>query len=140
MVYTTFLTVLSLFLLSISVTGTLWYRRKYISLSEQQAELAEQTSAVSSQYQQLKEKIERNQTFSKNLQEADETITKLQMSRSSYQARAAHAPIPERYQYISSLTGSGAKATEIASLFSVSREEADQLVALAQMNAGCRSI
>ncbi len=137
--YTIILALFFFLLLSISIPGLLWYRRQYNSLFEQQAMLAEKTSAVTAQYQQLKEKVVQNQTFSKNLEEADEAATKLHMSRSSYQARAVKASMPERYRYISSLTGSGAEATEIATLFSVSKEEAEQLVSLSQINAGCRS-
>ena len=137
MIYTTILAVLTLVLLSISIFGVLWYRSKYNTLSRQQALLSEKTSAVTNKYQQLKEELKQNQLFSKNLEEADEATTKLQMSRSSYQARAVNASMPERYRYINSLTGNGATANEIAALFSVSQEEAEQLVSLAQITPGC---
>ena len=128
----------TLLLLVISMINLLRYRNKYSHLCRQQNMIDEKTRAVSIQYQQLKDKIERNRSFSNDLREADQATARLQLSRSSYHARAASASIPERYHYIRSLTGSGTKAAEIAALFSISKEEAEQLVTLSQMSSGCK--
>lgn len=136
--YLFYITAAALLLLVVSMINLLRYRNKYSHLCRQQDMIAEKTRSVTAQYQQLKEKIERNRSFSTDLQEADEATARLQLSRSSYHARAATASIPERYQYIRSLSGKGTKAAEIATLFSISREEAEQLVTLSQMSSGCK--
>ncbi len=128
----------TLLLLVISMINLLRYRNKYSRLCRQQNMIAEKTRSVTAQYQQLKENVEQNRSFSNDLREADEATARLQLSRSSYHARAATASIPERYQYIRSLTGRGTKAAEIAALFSISKEEAEQLVTLSQMGSACK--
>ena len=77
--------------------------------------------------------------FRHRLGEIEEAAAHIQLSRSSYHARAAAATLPERYQYISSLTDNGAGAAELAKLFAISRQEAEQLVALAKLNRSSRS-
>jgi hypothetical protein len=137
--YLVYIIAATLLLLALSMINLLRYRKKYSRLCRQQNIIDDKTRSVSAQYQQLKDKVEQNHSFSKNLREADEATTRMQMSTSSYHARAATVSIPERYQYIRSLSGKGTEATEIATLFSISQQEADQLVTLSQINPGCKS-
>lgn len=137
--YMVYIVAATLLLLVISMINLLRYRKKYSHLCRQQIMIDEKNRSVTTQYQQLKNKIEQNQSFSKNLREADKTTTRMQMSTSSYHARAATVTIPERYQYIRSLIHKGTKAAEIATLFSISRHEAEQLITLSQINSGSKS-
>ena len=134
--YSIFITLAAVILLIVLTINLVRYRKKYAHLHSQQIELDRRSKSVNAQYNELKEKFDQNLSFSKNLSEADKATTKLQMSRSSYHARAATASMPERYQYISSLTDKGVNASEIAKLFLISRQEADQLVTLSQLNSG----
>ena len=136
--YSIFLTLAAVILLIIMAINLVRYRKKYAHLHSQQIELDRRSKSVNAQYNELKEKFDQNLSFSKDLNEADKTTTRLQMSRSSYHSRAATASMPERYQYISSLTDKGANAAEIANLFLISKQEADQLVTLSQLNSGCK--
>lgn len=137
--YLIYIVAATLLLLVLSIINQMRYRKKYSRLCRQQSMIDDKTRSVSAQYQQLKDKVEQNHSFSKNLREADEATTRMQMSTSSYHARAATVSIPERYLYIRSLSGKGTKAAEIAALFSISKQEADQLVTLSQINSGCKS-
>ena len=134
--YYFFLTLAAVILLILLTINLVRYRKKFSHLHSQQIELDRKSKSVNAQYNELKVKFDQNLSFSKNLSEADKATTKLQMSRSSYHARAATASMPERYQYISSLTDKGVNAAEIANLFLISRQEADQLVTLSQLNSG----
>ncbi len=137
--YSIFLTLAAVILLLIMTINLVRYRKKYAHLHHQQIELDTRSKSVNAQYNELKEKFDQNLSFSKDLNEADKATTRLQMSRSSYHAKAATASMPERYQYISSLTDKGVNATEIAKLFLISKQEADQLVTLSQLNSGSKS-
>ena len=137
--YLVYIVAATLLLLVLSIINLMRYRKKYSRLCRQKNMIDDKTRSVSAQYQQLKDKVEQNHSFSKNLREADEATTRMQMSTSSYHARAATVSIPERYHYIRSLSGKGTKAAEIAALFSISQDEADQLVTLSQINSGCKS-
>ena len=132
--YATLLSIAIVVLLLASALSLLWCWKKYAHLQREYKMLAQNTRAMSERYTKLQQSVEQNHSFSVKLGEIEEAAARIQLSRSSYHARAASATLPERYQYISSLTDNGAGAAEIAKLFSISRQEAEQLVALANLN------
>ena len=127
-------------LLLVSALSLVWCRKKYRLLQREHIMLVEKNRSITEQYTQLKASVEQNLSFSNKLGEIEAATTQIRLSRSSYQARAAAAALPERYQYISSLTDNGAGAAEIAKSFSISREEAEQLVALSRLNRAARPV
>ncbi len=132
--YATLISIVLSIVLLASVLSLLWYWRKYNLLNRTHVRLAEKYRAITDQYIKLKESIAQNRSFSSRLGEIEEAAAHIQLSHSSYLARAADACLPERYQYISSLSDNGAGAAEIAKLFSISQDEAEQLVTLSKLN------
>lgn len=138
--YATLLSITIVVLLLASALSLLWCWKRYTGLQRKYIMLAQKNRSITDKYTELQESIEQNRSFSVKLGEIEKEAAQMQLSRSSYHARAAAARLPERYQYISSLTDNGAGAAEIAKLFSISRQEAEQLVALAKLNRASRSV
>ncbi len=138
--YATLLSITIVVLLLASGLSLLWCWKKYARLQREYRMLVKNTRSITDRYTKLQESVEQNRSFSLKLGEIEEAAAQIQLSRSSYHARAASARLPERYQYISSLTDNGAGADEVAKLFSISRQEAEQLVALSKLNRASRSV
>ncbi len=137
--YATLLSIIIAVLLLTSALSLLWCWKKYTRLQKEYNMLARNTRSITDRYTKLQESVDQNHSFAARLGEIEEAAAHIQLSRSSYHARAATATLPERYRYISALTDNGAGAAEIAKLFSISRQEAEQLVALAKLNRTARS-
>ncbi len=137
--YATLLSIAIIVLLLSAALSLLWCWKKYAHLRREYIMLARNNRSITDRYTQLQQSVEQNRSFSIKLGEIEEATAQIQLSRSSYHARAAAAKLPERYQYISSLSENGAGADEIAKLFSISRQEAEQLVALSKLNRASRS-
>jgi hypothetical protein len=83
--------------------------------------------------EELRQVEKRFQNFKANLNQA-ELATKIQRPRLELSRRNEDPRTPERYQYIHSLTDKGINASDIASILAISNQEADQLVALANLS------
>lgn len=71
--------------------------------------------------------------FKKDLDQAAIT-TKLQKSRLDFNQPTPKNNPPERYSYIKTLTQKGFSCEEIASVLSISKDEAEQLITLSELN------
>ena len=71
--------------------------------------------------------------FQNSLHEAELT-TKLQKPRFNGNNYDAGGSVPEKYRYIHSLTEKGMSSEEIASVLTISKHEADQLVSLSKLS------
>lgn len=137
--YYEILTLITLFFLLVTTVFLGRYRRKYHllirehrALSQKNEFLSTQCSELSNQCSELNEKIEQTLTFKNNLADAEIT-TRLQATRTGYQAGEAAAAAPERYNYINALSQSGMEPEKIAELLSISVDEAQQLVCLSKL-------
>ena len=129
------LTILMFFLLLFSTFYLVKYRRMYTHLSNRQHLFDEQLKSITDEYTALKNDYSQDRSFTEHLLTVDTETTKLQITQSTYLADVQNSTIPERYQYISSASGQGATAVEIARLFSISTHEAEQLSNLSALNA-----
>ncbi len=110
-------------------------KKSAIRLHETQTSLA----ALQKKIIQLEDETCKKDTFEVSLDKAEVT-TKLQTSRiSTLHGKCTTAP-PERYRYIRSLIESGMDSEEIASVLSISKQEAGQLVSLSKLTSqtGCK--
>lgn len=81
---------------------------------------------------ELVDEHDRVKEFQNSLGEAELT-TRLQQSRMNAEDGNSSGTTPEKYRYIRSLHEKGMDAEEIASILGISSQEADQLVALAEI-------
>jgi len=132
MSYHEILTTVTLLFLIFSAINLTRYRRKCSQLHEEQRVLIDEQEILTSECSVLREKLKEQLSFSTDLAQAELT-TKLQSTRTGYHSNRASASPPERYRYINSLSKSGATAEKIASLFTISTHEAEQLVALSRI-------
>jgi cysteinyl-tRNA synthetase len=72
-------------------------------------------------------------TFKADLAQA-ELSTKMQQSRLQFNRQYDNLRTPERYHYIHSMAQKGMTADDIAAILTISNQEADQLVALANLS------
>jgi cysteinyl-tRNA synthetase len=72
-------------------------------------------------------------TFKADLAQA-ELSTKMQHSRLQFNRQYDNLRTPERYHYIHSMAQKGMTADDIAAILTISNQEADQLVALANLS------
>ncbi len=72
-------------------------------------------------------------TFKADLAQA-ELSTKMQHSRLQFNRQYDNLRPPERYHYIHSMAQKGMTADDIAAILTISNQEADQLVALANLS------
>jgi len=101
-------------------------------LSEQLTKTTVSLDRACRERDRLQNEQQREPAFAKNLHEAGIT-TELQQPRLNAQSALSKATIPEKYSFIASMTQKGMNGEEIASLLSISREEAEQLVSLSRI-------
>ena len=89
--------------------------------------------AVNLENAKLKEMTKQFSDFHADMHMADVT-TKLQQTRLSAAHNTDRSQPPEKYQYVHSLTQKGINCEDIASILSMSHQEADQLVKLANLS------
>ncbi len=116
----------------------IYFRAIYLRKKNDKHEgsLKEVTTSLANANQEIKRlrKLDQNFTdFQSRLSKAELT-TQLQKSRLAFSNKNQHSQAPERYQYIHSLTQKGISSTDIASILSISLQEAEQLVALAGLS------
>ncbi len=126
------LLVLSLILCIIVTIRSIYLRKKVTS---KDSTLKTTTTSLASSKKELN-KLKRihngSNDFKSNLNNAELT-TELQKSRLAFSHINADCQPPERYQYIHSLTEKGISSFDIASILSISVQEAEQLVTLANL-------
>jgi len=122
------------YLLFIVVSIRAIYLRK--SISKQKIVIEEIQTQLDSATQKIEhlEHIEKKyNTFSSDLEQASMASKVQQTPRVLNRTNNDQRP-PERYKYIHSLTRQGIAAAEIATILAISAQEADQLVALANIS------
>lgn len=109
-----------------------------ILLKKQNVKLASQLQQTRQTLQETRQhldatsrQLEELSSFQQSMVEAQLT-TRLQTARGSVKG-LGQCTTPEKYQYIYTLTEKGMNADEIASVLSISRHEATQLVSLARI-------
>jgi len=123
---------LALFLTCIALGASIYYRRKAVSLSRKLSVALEKLATAHSDLQDMDQRFKETVEFQKNLSEAELT-TRLQQPRLAAQHNLARVSAPERYLYVRSLAQNGMNAKEIATILSISTQEAEQLVNLARL-------
>lgn len=125
-------------LLTLPVCGVLIYcmilkNNRITSLQSKLDKIQKQYYLLENANEDLQNQQLKNQTFEKNLQEAELT-TSLQKPRLSLQKANQHKQgNKDKYQFIQTLSGSGMAAEEIAKVLSISSNEAEQLVNLSKL-------
>ncbi len=117
--------------LCVLVSIRAFYLRKKVS--NQEALLKTAISSLASAQKELEKlrQIDKNHSdFKSNLNNAELT-TQLQKPRLAFNQHNTFSTPPERYQYIHSLAEKGISSTDIATILSISQQEAEQLVTLA---------
>jgi len=120
--------------LCVLVTIRSMYLRKL--LIRERTKLVETFTALdcaAAELEKLRQTQQRFQNFKTNLNQA-ELATKIQQPRLELSRKNGELRTPERYQYIHSLAEKGINASDIASILTISNQEADQLVALANLS------
>ena len=128
--------IITLFILLVALVTTglaIHYSRKAAKLSTKLSGALEKLANAHNEMQQLEQRYQETLLFQKNLNEAELT-TRLQQPRLSAQ-HGRHSSAPERYLYVRSLAQSGMEAEEIATILSISTQEAEQLVNLSRLVA-----
>jgi hypothetical protein len=97
------------------------------------AETSAQLESANLQIEKLQQIEVKYNTFSSELKQAAMASKVQQTPRILNQANKDQRP-PERYTYVYSLTQQGIAAAEIAKILAISAQEADQLVALANIS------
>ncbi len=115
-----------------AVFRAIHFQKKSRSLSGRLHELSGDLESTRNSLQDLRQKYGQSLEFNQNLSDAGIT-TRLQSSRLSTQSRPDAPEAPERYRYFHRLAGSGMEAEEIASVLSISRHEASQLITLSRL-------
>jgi hypothetical protein len=128
----TFITSVALFLVVLVFRRALYFRRKAALLETSNEDLQQKLTAATTDLQALQKKYQESLDFQKNLSEAEIT-TRLQQPRLSIQLGHSRSEAPERYLYVRSLAQNGMSAEEIASVLSISTQEAEQLVNLSKL-------
>jgi len=123
---------LALFLTCITLGASIYYRRKAASLSRKLSVALEKLATAHADLQNKDQRYKETVEFQKNLSEAELT-TRLQQPRLTAQHSLGRVSAPERYLYIRSLAQNGMNAKEIATILSISTQEAEQLVNLARL-------
>lgn len=108
------------------------FRRKNDLLKKEVNTLREKIVAANSELRELRHNYMASTEFQKNLHDA-ELITRLQQPRLSAQHGNKNSEAPERYLYVRSLAEKGMMPEEIASILSISTQEAEQLVNLSKL-------
>lgn len=117
---------------SLAVFRAIHFQKKSRSLSGRLYEVDNNLEATRNSLRDLQQKYGQSLEFNRNLSDAGIT-TRLQSSRLSIQSRPDALEAPERYRYFHRLAGSGMEAEEIASVLSISGQEARQLVTLSRL-------
>jgi hypothetical protein len=131
--FSTIVALLALLLTCLSVVLTMRYRRKSARISAELSQALEKLAIAHLDMQALQQRYQDSLEFQKNLNEAEIT-TRLQQPRLSVQhGYGRKAAPPERYLYVRSLAQNGMSAVEIASVLSISTQEAEQLVNLSRL-------
>lgn len=115
-----------------AVFRAIHFQKKSRSLSGQLQEVSGNLESIQHNLQDLQQKYGQSLEFNQNLSDAGIT-TRLQSSRLSLQAGLNSHEAPERYHYVHRLAGNGMAAEEIASILSISKHEAKQLVTLSRL-------
>ncbi|SHO50747.1 hypothetical protein [Desulfopila aestuarii] len=123
---------LALFLTCLAFGLSVYYRRKAATLSRKLSVALEKLAVAHAELQDLDQRYQETVEFQKNLSEAELT-TRLQQPRLSAQHVLGQVNAPERYLYVRSLAQNGMDAKEIASILSISTQEAEQLVNLSRL-------
>jgi hypothetical protein len=126
------LTLLALLLCSVAIWRSIIFKKKADQQSKLLAETNEALTEVHKKLAILQEKDKNQNDFNNSLNQAEIT-TRLQKSRLSAQNYTRNMSPPERYRYVHSLAGNGMSSQEIASILSISVQEADQLVTLSRL-------
>lgn len=123
--------------LIILATVALFFALWAMSCNREKSELAAQLKdarrellEVTSQFTTLEQELAGMRDFQGSISRAKVT-TKLQTSRLNKYEKESSAP--EKYQYINNLSDKGMSSEEIASVLTISANEASQLVSLAKL-------
>lgn len=120
--------------LLILVASRAIYLRRSISIQRKEyAETSAQLETANNKIEKLEQIEIKYNTFSSELKQAAMVSKVQQTPRVLNQVNRDQRP-PERYTYIHSLTQQGIAAVEIAKILAISTQEADQLVALANIS------
>lgn len=123
---------LTAFSIFIVLTLICLFRRKNNLLSAKLIKTEKNLANTEKELEELKQKLHSTLEFQKSLGDAEIT-TRLQQSRLTTQHSSTPAKTPERYRYVKSLSENGMDAEEIASVLSISAQEAAQLVNLSRL-------
>lgn len=130
--FTTIVTFLSLLLTCFMLFMAVQYRKKAQKMAYELSLALEKLAIAHTDMQALQERYQDSLEFQKSLNEAEIT-TRLQQPRLSAQHGYNRSGPPERYLYVRSLAQNGMSAEEIASILSISTQEAEQLVNLSKL-------
>ena len=131
--YTEMLLSLTLVILIIATVRSIYLTRTIFNLEQKLSASQECSQNLSFENEKLRQVEKRFQSFKADLSQAELT-TKMQHPRIGVGRSTQTIRPPERYQYVHSLAGKGIDSLEIASILAISPQEADQLVALAQLS------
>ncbi len=132
--YEFFIILLVLLFCTIVSIRSLSFKREAKKSAMRLHEARTSLAALQKKIIQLEDETCKKDTFETSLDQAEVT-TKLQTSRISTLNGKCTTEPPERYRYIRSLIESGMDSEEIASVLSISKQEAGQLVRLSRLSS-----
>ncbi len=130
---TEILLTITFFLCVLITIRSMYLRRLLIRDRTKLGEALIALECAAAELEKLRQMQKRFQNFKANLSQA-ELATKIQQPRLELSRKNGELRTPERYQYIHSLAEKGINASDIASILTISNQEADQLVALANLS------
>ncbi len=120
-------------LLVIVSIRSVYLRMNILKLRKLHDEVYAQLDIATLKIEKLEHIEKKYNTFSSDLEQAS-MVSKTQHTPRVLNQTSREPQPPERYKYIHSLTQQGIAAAEIATILTISSQEADQLVALANIS------
>ena len=125
---------LAALLLTTAVTiRAIYFRITATKISRERDQALALLKSSREELRHLKEQEKRCADFKSDLNTA-EISTKMQQSRTVLSCGSGNVEIPERYRYVHNLSQKGISSSDIAAILSISNNEAEQLVALANLS------
>ena len=127
------LVVTSLLLCIVVAVRSMYFHRKSLQHQEELTAVKQSLQTATEELAELRLMARTFATFKADLTQA-ELSTKMQHSRLQFNRQGEDLRTPERYHYIHSMAQKGMTANDIAAILAISTQEADQLVALANLS------
>lgn len=127
------LVITSLFLCVAVTVRSIYFRRLSQQHQEELSAVQHSLQAANKELEELRLTARTFANFKADLTQA-ELSTKMQQSRLQFNRQCDDPRPPERYHYIHSMTQKGMTVDDIAAILTISNQEADQLVTLANLS------